>query len=338
MDAFRPYFYHANVAGVADGFQVRAHDSSTQGIASSKQFTGTAGGFAGSLVNGSAKRLRCDRPHERVRRELYGWLRGASGQGRNGRWDNAQVNHLLGATAGVLDVWGSHVDRSTVAGIADGYTVTSSHQGADYGLGTNTAKGREVAGGFVGYADLARVNDCDAGNLKLVSSGEIAGGFAGEAQRAHLVETEVNSWLLDLVLFVVNALLKVLYVPGLENLDVISLGKWFGIGKIFDLKVLADGDAVYVNLFRSENRRRRFRKSALKTSGNRRGHHHDRRLRHQAPVHRGRHHRYRKRQIQPDGRTHQGQPRSRRGLLGHGCCQRLRRLRRRRIAKCGWRG
>ena len=249
VDAFRPYFYHANVAGVADGFQVRAHDSSTQGIMSSKQFTGTAGGFAGSLVNGSAKDCAVTDLMSVSGVNYTGGFVGHLGKAGTVDVDNAQVNHLLGATAGVLDVWGSHVDRSTVAGIADGYTVTSSHQGADYGLGTNTAKGREVAGGFVGYADLARVNDCDAGNLKLVSSGEIAGGFAGEAQRAHLVETEVNSWLLDLVLFVVNALLKVLYVPGLENLDVISLGKWFGIGKIFDLKVLADGDAVYVNLF-----------------------------------------------------------------------------------------
>lgn len=249
VDAFRPYFYHANVDGVADGFQVRAHDSSTQGIMSSKQFTGTAGGFAGSLVNGSAKDCAVTDLMSVSGVNYTGGFVGHLGKAGTVDVDNVQVNHLLGATAGVLDVWGSHVDRSTVAGIADGYTVTSSHQGADYGLGTNTAKGREVAGGFVGYADLARVNDCDAGNLKLVSSGEIAGGFAGEAQRAHLVETEVNSWLLDLVLFVVNALLKVLYVPGLENLGVISLGKWFGIDKIFDLKVLADGDAVYVNLF-----------------------------------------------------------------------------------------
>lgn len=249
VDAFRPYFYHTNVDGVADGFQVRAHDSSTQGIMSSKQFTGTAGGFAGSLVNGSAKDCAVTDLASVSGVNYTGGFVGHLGKAGTVDVDNAQVNHLLGATAGVLDVWGSHVDRSAVAGIADGYTVTSSHQGADYGLGTNTAKGREVAGGFVGYADLARVNDCDAGNLKLVSSGEIAGGFAGEAQRAHLVETEVNAWLLDLVLSIVNALLKVLYVPGLENLGVINLGKWFGIDKIFDLKVLADGDAVYVNLF-----------------------------------------------------------------------------------------
>ena len=260
VDAFRPYFYHANVDGVADGFQVRAHDSSTQGILSSKQFTGTAGGFAGSVVNGSVKDCAVTDLMSVSGVNYTGGFVGHLGKAGTVDVDNAGVNKLLGATAGVLDVWGAHVERSTVMGVADGYTVTSTHNGADYGfavfdsskqelLGTDAASGREVAGGFVGYTDLARVSDCDAGNLKLVNSGEIAGGFAGEALRAHLVEAEVSSPLLDLVLLIVNALLKVLYIPGLENLGLINLGDWFGIGKIFDLKVLADGDAVYVNLF-----------------------------------------------------------------------------------------
>lgn len=249
VDAFRPYFYHANVDGVADGFQVRANDSSTQGILSSKQFTGTAGGFAGSVVNGSVKDCAVTDLMSVSGVNYTGGFVGHLGKAGTVDVDNAQVSSLLGATAGVLDVWGAHVERSTVMGVADGYTVTSTHNGADYDLGTDAASGREVAGGFVGYADLARVKDCDAGNLKLVTSGEIAGGFAGEAKRAYLVDADASSPLLDLVLFIVNALLKVLYVPGLENLGLINLGDWFGIGKIFDLKVLADGDAVYVNLF-----------------------------------------------------------------------------------------
>ncbi|WP_297672679.1 Cna B-type domain-containing protein [Slackia sp.] len=249
VDAFRPYFYHANVDGVADGFQVRAYDSSTQGILSSKQFTGTAGGFAGSVVNGSVKDCAVTDLMSVSGVNYTGGFVGHLGKAGTVDVDNAQFSSLLGATAGVLDVWGAHVERSTVTGVADGYIATSTHNGADYGLGTDAASGREVAGGFVGYADLARVKDCDAGNLKLVTSGEVAGGFAGEALRAHLVEAEVSSPLLDLVLFIVNALLKVLYIPGLEDLGLINLGDWLGIGKIFDLKVLADGDAVYVNLF-----------------------------------------------------------------------------------------
>lgn len=249
VDAFRPYFYHANVDGVADGFQVRASDSSTQGILSSKRFTGTAGGFAGSVVNGSVKDCSVTDLMSVFGVNCTGGFVGHLGKAGTVDVDNAQFSSLLGATAGVLDVWGAHVERSTVMGVADGYTVTSTHNGADYGLGTDAASGREVAGGFVGYADLARVKDCDAGNLKLVTSGEVAGGFAGEAERAYLVDADASSPLLDLVLFIVNALLKVLYIPGLEGLGLINLGDWFGIGKIFDLKVLADGDAVYVNLF-----------------------------------------------------------------------------------------
>lgn len=249
VDAFRPYFYHANVDGVADDFQVRANDSSTQGILSSKRFTGTAGGFAGSVVNGSVKDCSVTDLMSVSGVNYTGGFVGHLGKAGTVDVDNAQFSSLLGATAGVLDVWGAHVERSTVTGVADGYTVTSTHNGADYGLGTDAASGREIAGGFVGYADLARVKDCDAGNLKLVTSGEVAGGFAGEAERAYLVDADASSPLLDLVLFIVNALLKVLYIPGLENLGLINLGDWFGIGKIFDLKVLADGDAVYVNLF-----------------------------------------------------------------------------------------
>ncbi len=249
VDAFRPYFYHANVHGVADGFQVRANDSSTQGILSSKQFTGTAGGFAGSVVNGSVKDCAVTDLMSVSGVNYTGGFVGHLGKSATVDADNAEVKNLIGATAGVLDVWGAHVERSTVMGVADGYTVTSTHNGADYGAASDRATGREVAGGFVGYADLARVKDCDAGNLKLVNSGEIAGGFAGEALRAYLVETKVSSWLLDLVLFIVNALLEVLYLPGLENLNLINLGEWLGIEDIFNLKVLADGDAVYVNLF-----------------------------------------------------------------------------------------
>lgn len=249
LDAFRPYFYHASVDGVADGFQVRAHDSSTQGILNAKQFTGTAGGFAGSVVNGSVKDCAVTDLMSVSGVNYTGGFVGHLGKAGTVDADSAKVNGILGATAGVLDVWGAHVERSSVAGVSGGYTVSSTHHGADYGVATDKALGREVAGGFVGYADLARVLDCDAGNLKLVTSGEIAGGFAGEARRASLVELQATSPLLDLVFLIVNTLLRVLYVPGLEKLDVINIGKWFGDSKLFDLKVLSEGDALYVNLF-----------------------------------------------------------------------------------------
>lgn len=249
VEAFRPYFYHASVDGVADGFQVRAHDSSTQGILNAKQFTGTAGGFAGTVMNGSVKDCAVTDLMSVSGVNYTGGFVGHLGKAGTVDADNAGINGILGATAGVLDVWGAHVEHSSVSGVAGGYTVSSTHHGADYGAATDGATGREVAGGFVGYADLARVLDCDAGNLKLVTSGEIAGGFAGEARRASLVELQVASPLVDFVLKIVNLILKVLYTDGLQDLGVIKLGEWFGTGKIFDIKLLADGKTAYVNLF-----------------------------------------------------------------------------------------
>ena len=92
---------------------------------------------------------------------------------------------------------------------------------------------------------------CTAGNLKKVTSGEIAGGFVGETSRAYLVDTQVNSVLVELLLQVVNALVKLLYLDKVEQVGVIDLGKWFPaiFGKVFDLKVLSEGNVLYVNLF-----------------------------------------------------------------------------------------
>ncbi len=253
LDAFRTYVYHANVAGVTDGFQVRAHDSSTQGMLDSKRFTGVAGGFGGALINGSVKNATVTNLSSVAGVNYTGGFIGHLGKGGTVDADKVGVLsslNLLGATAGVLDIWGSHVESSSVAGIADGFTVTSSHQGVDYGRGTESATGREVAGGFAGYADLARVKGCAVTNLKKVASGEVAGGFVGETKRAYLVDAQVSSALVDGLLVIVNALLKLLYANQLQNLGVIDIGKWFpGASKVFDLKVLAEGETLYVNLF-----------------------------------------------------------------------------------------
>ena len=92
---------------------------------------------------------------------------------------------------------------------------------------------------------------CASDNLKKVTSGEIAGGFVGETSRAYLVDAKVNSVLVELLLHVVNALVKLLYLDKAEQVGVIDLGKWFPaiFGKVFDLKVLSEGDVLYVNLF-----------------------------------------------------------------------------------------
>lgn len=255
LEAFRTFIYDGQVNGVSDGIQIVAHDSTTKGMLDSKRYTGAVGGFGGGLINGSVKQSAVTNLNSVTGVNYVGGFIGHLGKSGTVAADNAQLGtdalNLLGATAGVLDIWGSHVGDSRVTGIPDGYTVTATHHGDNYGKATDKATGREVAGGFVGYADLARVKGCTSDNLKKVTSGEIAGGFVGETSRAYLVDAKVNSVLVDLLLQVVNALVKLLYLDKAEQVDVIDLGKWFPaiFGKVFDLKVLSEGNVLYVNLF-----------------------------------------------------------------------------------------
>ncbi|NMN01159.1 cell surface protein [Bifidobacterium sp. DSM 109958] len=252
LEAFRTFIHHANVNGVADGIQIKAHDSSTQGILDSKRFTGAAGGFGGGLINGTVDYGTVKNLNSVEGVNYAGGFVGHLGKAGTVDVDNASVSKLLGATVGVLDIWGSHVDHSSVTGIADGFVVGTSHTDEQYAntKGTDSATGREVAGGFAGYADLARVSDSTATNLKKVSSAEIAGGFVGETTHAYLVDLDASSRLIDLVLQIVNLLVRMLY---LNQIDVIDLGKWFpqlnGKDSLFNLKVLSQGDVLYVNLF-----------------------------------------------------------------------------------------
>ena len=255
LEAFRTFIYDGQVNGVSDGIQIVAHDSTTKGMLDSKRYTGAAGGFGGGLINGSVKQSAVTNLNSVTGVNYVGGFIGHLGKSGTVAADNAQLGtdalNLLGATAGVLDIWGSHVGDSRVIGIPDGYTVTATHHGDNYGKATDKATGREVAGGFVGYADLARVKGCASDNLKKVTSGEIAGGFVGETSRAYLVDAKVNSVLVELLLHVVNALVKLLYLDKAEQVGVIDLGKWFPaiFGKVFDLKVLSEGNVLYVNLF-----------------------------------------------------------------------------------------
>ena len=255
LEAFRTFIYDGQVNGVSDGIQIVAHDSTTKGMLDSKRYTGAVGGFGGGLINGSVKQSAVTNLNSVTGVNYVGGFIGHLGKSGTVAADNAQLGtdalNLLGATAGVLDIWGSHVGDSRVTGIPDGYTVTATHHGDNYGKATDKATGREVAGGFVGYVDLARVKGCTSDNLKKVTSGEIAGGFVGETSRAYLVDAKVNSVLVELLLQVVNALVKLLYLDKAEQVGVIDLGKWFPaiFGKIFDLKVLSEGDVLYVNLF-----------------------------------------------------------------------------------------
>ena len=105
-------------------------------------------------------------------------------------------------------MFGSNIHRCSVNGFNQGFTVATSG-GKD-----------EIAGGFVGYGDLARIVDCHAGNaqeqykrLKLVKSNGIAGGFAGKTNFAYLGDIQLESTLLNGILtLVLNPLVKALYL------------------------------------------------------------------------------------------------------------------------------
>ena len=51
-----------------------------------------------------------------------------------------------------MDIFGSHIDDCAVTGTDDGYTVQS------------TNGDEQITGGFIGYANLARMSNCTAGD------------------------------------------------------------------------------------------------------------------------------------------------------------------------------
>ena len=240
IDAFKTYIYHANVNGVADGYIITANAETKSGIMDTTRYTGCAGGFGGGLMNGTVTYSDATNLNAVSGLNYNGGFIGH--MGRSGvvtaenidtGTGNTLLKNLIGANANVLNVFGAHAENCSVTGISDGYTV-SSHNGTE-----------EIAGGFVGYADLSRVLNSEANMLKYVMSDGIAGGFAGRTTMAYLVSVEVNGYLAQGVTVIVNTLLEFLYLDELENLDLISLGK---DNRLLGLALLSDGDLLYVNL------------------------------------------------------------------------------------------
>jgi len=150
--------------------------------------------------------------------------------------DNA--GQLLGGALGVLDIFGSHIDDSSVAGIPGGYTVQS--KGGE----------EQIAGGFIGYANLSRMTGCNAGDaknqensLKLVESGGTAGGFAGRTSFAYLADVKLDSTVVDALLVVLDNLVKALYLDKIQDSNLLHIN--LGIVKV---DALYDGNLIHVNL------------------------------------------------------------------------------------------
>src|SRR5699024_10889680 len=60
LDAFRTYVYNGKVTGAKNGLNISAHTENKIGDSTSTVYTGNAGGFAGSLLNGSIKNSRVE--------------------------------------------------------------------------------------------------------------------------------------------------------------------------------------------------------------------------------------------------------------------------------------
>jgi len=238
LDAFRTYVYDSSVSGSQNaGLEVLARDGRQSGYVNDPVYTGNAGGFGGTLLNGSVKRSSVTNLREVEGQNYTGGFIGHLGKSGVADVDNlGALSDLLSAGAGVLDIFGSHVDDSTVEGMPEGFTVKSQNS-------LNSEEKSEIAGGFAGYADLARMKGNSVVNLKQVASGEIAGGFTGKTSFAYLADINADSKLVNILVDLLNKLLKALWIEDLEKGNVIKIN----LG-ILTVDALYDGNLVHVNL------------------------------------------------------------------------------------------
>src|SRR5699024_799265 len=225
IDAFRTYVYNADVIGSKDGLTVSASKGEKQGSGESIVYTGNAGGFGGSLLNGSVTGSSVTNLKSVKAPNYTGGFIGHGGKSGTVDADGIGIDQLLELDAGVLDIFGSNIDDCSVTGLTEGYTVQSTN-------GTE-----EIEGGFIGNADLSRMSTNTAEKLKQVYSDEIAGGFVGKTSMAYLVSVNVDSPLVNSILVAVNVLLQeVLYADELQNINLAEIE----ISGVLDLKLLSD--------------------------------------------------------------------------------------------------
>lgn len=236
LDAFRTYIYDSSVSGTEkSGLEVYAHTWKKSGLDTEPVYTGNAGGFGGTLLNGSVKGSQVTNLREVEGLNYTGGFIGHLGKSGVVDLDKLGVlDNILGVSAGVLDVFGSHVEDSSVTGLAEGFTVKSRNAAEEK---------QEIAGGFAGYADLAKLDQNTVANLKQVASEETAGGFAGQTSFAYLADISADSSLVNALANALNTILKALWIEDLENGDIIKID--LGILKV---DALYDGNLVHLNL------------------------------------------------------------------------------------------
>lgn len=244
LDAFRSYIYYGNVTGSLDaGLGVSANTATDAGQNNQVTYSGTAGGFGGSLLNGSVKNSSVTGLNYVTGLNSVGGFIGYSGKSGVVKLEKLDVlgnntGQLLGGALGVLDIFGSHIDDSSVTGVPGGYTVQS--KGGE----------EQIAGGFIGYANLTRMSGCNAGgaknqenSLKQVASGGTAGGFAGRTSFAYLADVKLDSTVVDALFIVLNNLVKALYLDKIQDSNLLHIN--LGIVKV---DALYEGNLLHVNL------------------------------------------------------------------------------------------
>ena len=260
LDVFRTYIYHATVTGVEDGVRIIANDMSASGKFSTYRVSGAAGGFGGGLMNGTVQKSSVTGLNAAQAPNYAGGFVGicstSSGVSADelGMEPDAAGTELLsglglgdlGANAQLLNVVGSTLTNCSVKGFENGFIVrTSNIQTVEAGVVDANTLISSCAAGFVGFADMAHIEDCAAEDFKYAQSTQIAAGFVGRTDANSLAEIEVNSALTGVIVRIVNELLKTLYAEQLENIDVINVGTE---ESPLSFNVLSDGDLLYVNL------------------------------------------------------------------------------------------
>ena len=233
LDAFRTYIYDSKVTGVQSGLTVQAHSGSQEATQSETRYTGCAGGFGGGMMDGSVKNSAVSNLANVEGLNYTGGFVGHLGKSGVADIDDVSVlNELLSGQLGALDLFGSHVENCSVSGFGLGTVIKA--QGGQ----------QPIAGGFAGYADLAKISSCSTDLLKKVTSAQIAGGFIGKTDMNYIVNTELQSQLLNFVFAIVNKLLSILYIGDLQKVGVIDIN----LGWPLTVKVLADGKTLEVSL------------------------------------------------------------------------------------------
>ena len=264
LDAFRTYIYHSEVHGVNDGIRVYAHNAASANILNTNRLSGCAGGFGGALMNGTVENSFVEDLNYIEGPEYAAGMIAYMGKGGGIAAEEVSVvddddddpnevdlNDILrvlgldlGATAQLLNIVGSTVEYCRAAGFEDGFIVkTTQSQSATKDTHLTDLIGT-CAAGFTGFGDVSQIENCNVENLRYIMSPQIAAGFIGRGSVAYLADVNAQSPLIELLLNIINTLVKALYLNQLQNIDLVSLN-----GSLLGLNVLSEGNVLSVNLF-----------------------------------------------------------------------------------------